>query len=72
MELTTAELEVIFEALEAYGGELELMDAVALEIEKLELEEVDFDEERDFERELEEELRRDEALERALEKELQK
>jgi hypothetical protein len=43
MELTTAELEVIFEALEAYGGELELMDAVQLEIEKRELEEVDFD-----------------------------
>ena len=43
MELTTAELEVIFEALEAYGGELELMDAIQLEIEKRELEEVDFD-----------------------------
>lgn len=43
MELTKTELEIIFEALEAYGGELELMDAVSLEIEKRELEEVDFD-----------------------------
>jgi hypothetical protein len=44
MELSKTELEVIFEALEAYGGELELMDAIENEIEKLELEEVDFDE----------------------------
>jgi hypothetical protein len=43
MDLTKIELEIIFEALEAYGGELELMDAVSLEIEKLELEEVDFE-----------------------------
>lgn len=43
MELTKTELEIIFEALESYGGELELMDAVSLEIEKLELEEVDFE-----------------------------
>lgn len=43
MELNKEELQIIFEALEAYGGELELMDAVSLEIEKLELEEVDFD-----------------------------
>lgn len=43
MELDKEELQIIFEALEAYGGELELMDAVAVEIEKLELEEVDFD-----------------------------
>lgn len=43
MELDKGDLITIFEALEAYGGELELMDAVAVEIEKLELEEVDFD-----------------------------
>ena len=43
MELNKDELQIIFEALESYGGELELMDAVALEIEKLELEEVNFD-----------------------------
>lgn len=44
MELDKNDLITIFEALEYYGGCTELMDAVAIEIEKKELEEVDFDE----------------------------
>ena len=39
MELSKEELITIFEALEVYGGAHELMDAVAIELEKLELEE---------------------------------
>jgi hypothetical protein len=44
MELNKEELQVIFEALEVYGGEHELMDAIAVEIEKIELEDMSFDE----------------------------
>jgi hypothetical protein len=43
MELSKEELITIFEALEVYGGAHELMDAVAIELEKLELEEMSFD-----------------------------
>lgn len=43
MELTKEELVTIYDALELYSNDPELMDAVALEIEKLELEEFSFD-----------------------------
>lgn len=44
MELSKEDLQVILEALDKLGGEAELADAIALEIEKMELAEVDFDE----------------------------
>ena len=44
MNLDKNELITILEALEAYGKDPELMDAVVSEIEMMELAEVDFDE----------------------------
>jgi hypothetical protein len=44
MELTKDELKIVCKALAAYGSEPELLLAFAVEIEKRELEEVDFDE----------------------------
>ena len=44
MNLDKGDLVTIYEALDAYGNCTELLDAVAQEIEILELAEVDFDE----------------------------
>jgi hypothetical protein len=44
VELSKEDLIVIFEALEEKGGEAELMDAIANELEIMELAEVEFDE----------------------------
>lgn len=44
MELTKEELQTVCKALAAYGSDTELLLAFANEIEKRELEEVDFDE----------------------------
>lgn len=44
MELNKEELVTIYNALESYGAGFDLMDAVANEIERLELADVDFDE----------------------------
>ena len=44
MDLSKDDLIVIFEALEEKGGEPELMDAIANELEIMELAEVEFDE----------------------------
>lgn len=43
MELSIDELQVIYNALETYGSDDELLLAIAVEIEKRELEEVSFD-----------------------------
>ncbi len=44
MELNKEELKIIKNALSTYGGCEELLEAVELEIEKMELEEFSFDE----------------------------